>query len=105
MIRTTQTTITLYVPTSVRDAYHVNDYINTLRLISGGMTEQMTDGSWIGDRGVVTEPVKLIRYIVPDYSTRNRAIDSVLENLAAEMHELGEDSVLVEFGETTVAFV
>lgn len=89
------TKITAYVPTSVRDRYHVNDAISTLRLICGGMSEHEIEGSWIGSDGLVVEPVKVISWLNAD-EVKSQAIEGALRRLSAEMIELGEESVLVE---------
>lgn len=95
----------IYVPTSLRERYGVRDAINTLRLLAGGMSEHTITGSWVGQSGLVTESIQVVSYLFErDVPAKTTAFDANLNRLVAELHELGEESVLIEESQVTARF-
>lgn len=100
------TKVTIYVPQTVRETLDVRDQVKTLRWIAGGMSEHRIEGSWVSPtQGVVTEPVKVLAFILDNPEPAKRAtFDAGIDNLITFMHEQGEESVLIEETEVKVRF-
>ena len=106
--------VTVYIPTAKLDLYHVGEVVRTLTLIAGGRTETPSHGHWQAPAGeLVSEPITQVSFLrddggmYADESTlaKNVAFAGNLDRLVRELHDSGEQSVLIERTQVETEFV
>jgi len=89
--------VTAYIPVAKLPTYSIGEIIRTLTIVAGGATHTQAHGDWQAPDGqMVSEPITLVSWLVPDGAAPGKAFSANLNRFVAELHASGEQSVLVE---------